>query len=319
MTATMADDTAANGKRQHKRSWRRFSDVWAFYLLVVLLIVALFWQSIVHTVPSGSVGVIWYRFFGGTDPDSHAGEGLALTFPWDQLYLYSARPQRVDIEVPALTKEGLAVSITITLTVLVNPDTVGLLHKSVGPQYVELMVQPIVVAATRAMVAGFGVEHIYDLGHEEIETRLRKEIERRLNDKNLNYYYGEKLLSVAQFSLRTVTLPTPVSTAIENKIAAEQNAEQYRFIVEKERRESERKEIEAQGIKRFQEIVTPTISEQYLKWRGIDATLQLAQSPNSKIVVIGNSASNGLPLIFDSRTDGVPSAAKAPAAAAKPK
>ncbi len=305
MTATTPDGTAANGKqpRPWKRRLRRFGDVSAFYVLVLLIILVLFWHSIVHTVPSGSVGVVWYRFLGGTDTDGYAGEGVKLTFPWDDIYLYSARPQRVDVDVPVLTKEGLAVSISITLTVMINPDTVGLLHKAVGPLYVELMVQPTVIAATRAMFTNFGVENIYNLGHEEIEIRLRKEVERRLGDKNLNYYFGEKLLNVAQLSLRIVTLPSIVSTAIEDKIAAEQSAKQYRFMVEKEKLESERKEIEAMGIKRFQEIVTPTISDQYLKWRGIDATLQLAQSPNSKIVVIGNGNSNGLPLIFDSRTD----------------
>src|SRR5207248_5101440 len=74
-------------------------------------------------------------------------------------------------------------------------------------------------------------------------------------------------------------------------------SEEYKFRVAREIRESERKKIEAEGIREFQQIVSQGISDSYLRWRGIEATVQLAQSPNSKIVIVG-SGKDGLPIIL---------------------
>src|ERR1043166_13293 len=73
--------------------------------------------------------------------------------------------------------------------------------------------------------------------------------------------------------------------------------QEYGFRVEREKKESECKQIEAYGIRDFQQTVTQGISDSYVRWRGIEATLQLAQSPNTKIVIIG-SGKDGLPVIL---------------------
>ena len=97
--------------------------------------------------------------------------------------------------------------------------------------------------------------------------------------------------------LRKVGLPEVVAGAIQEKLRREQEAEQMKFVLQKEQQEAERKRIEAQGIADFQRIVASGISQQLLEWKGIEATEKLALSQNSKIVVVGNSKS-GLPIIL---------------------
>jgi hypothetical protein len=120
--------------------------------------------------------------------------------------------------------------------------------------------------------------------------------------ENLGSSYPQ-LVNLYDVLIKDVVLPPAYNQAIERKLEQAQVVEEYRFRVQREALESERKRVEAEGIRSFQEIVTPAISESYLRWRGIEATLKLAQSPNSKVVVIGNSAT-GLPLILDTTTNG---------------
>jgi regulator of protease activity HflC (stomatin/prohibitin superfamily) len=92
-------------------------------------------------------------------------------------------------------------------------------------------------------------------------------------------------------------LPAAIMAAINRKTEQYYIAEEYKFRVEREKRESERKKIEGEGIRDFQQTVSQGISESYLRWRGIEATLQLSQSTNSKVVIIG-SGKDGLPVIL---------------------
>jgi regulator of protease activity HflC (stomatin/prohibitin superfamily) len=100
--------------------------------------------------------------------------------------------------------------------------------------------------------------------------------------------------------LRKVGLPPGLTQAIEEKLRAEQESQRMQFVLLKEKQEAERKRIEAQGIADFQEIVTKGISEPLLRWKGIEATEKIAQSPNAKVIVIG-AGKDGLPLILDTK------------------
>jgi regulator of protease activity HflC (stomatin/prohibitin superfamily) len=94
-----------------------------------------------------------------------------------------------------------------------------------------------------------------------------------------------------------IELPAAIVAAINRKTEQYYIAEEYKFRVEREKRESERKKIEAEGIRDFQQTVSQGISDSYLRWRGIEATLQLSQSTNSKVIVIG-TGKDGLPVIL---------------------
>ena len=97
--------------------------------------------------------------------------------------------------------------------------------------------------------------------------------------------------------LRDLQLPETLKHAIEAKQQAQQDAQRMEFVLQKERQEAERKRVEAGGIKDFQDIVSQGISDKLLQWKGIEATIELTRSPNSKVIVVGNPKS-GLPLIY---------------------
>lgn len=88
--------------------------------------------------------------------------------------------------------------------------------------------------------------------------------------------------------LRDLQLPETLKQAIEAKQQAQQEAQRMEFVLQKERQEAERKRVEAEGIKDFQNIVTQGISDKLLEWKGIEATMELSHSPNAKIIVVGN-------------------------------
>ena len=274
-----------------------FSTI-AFFVMLMVLLLAILWNEVVITVPPGHVGVLWLRFFDGTVIGRHLSEGLHVILPWDRIYIYNARPQRTDVAMSALSNDGLAVDLDLTVTTVIDTDTVGYLHKAVGPDYTQVVVEPIVVAAVRELIAGYAPDQIYQVARDDIEPQLARSVNQRIETSLLNAGDEHQLIRVSQLSVRDVRLPSDLRRAIEEKLSAEQAALRYQYILERERLESDRKAIEADGIRRFQEIVTPAISDEYLRWRGIDATLQLAQSANSKVVVIGGGA-DGLPIILD--------------------
>lgn len=116
---------------------------------------------------------------------------------------------------------------------------------------------------------------------------------------------GTTLVQVEDVLIEQITLPEQIDRAIQNKLVVEQQAQEYDFRLARERKEKERKRIEAEGIRAFQDIVAEGISDRYLRWKGIDATLELAKSENAKVVVIGNAA-DGLPLILGPLETGAP-------------
>jgi len=97
--------------------------------------------------------------------------------------------------------------------------------------------------------------------------------------------------------LKQIVLPAKLSAAIESKLQMEQESQRMDFVLQKEEQEAERKRIEAKGISDFQQIVSNGIDDRLLRWKGIEATVDLAKSPNAKVVVVGQGK-DGLPLIL---------------------
>jgi regulator of protease activity HflC (stomatin/prohibitin superfamily) len=98
--------------------------------------------------------------------------------------------------------------------------------------------------------------------------------------------------------IRSIELPNQIKVAIESKLQQEQEALAYQFRLDKEKSEAERKRIQAEGEARANNIINNSLTDRLLKMRGIEATLELAKSPNSKVVVVGGGKDGGLPLIL---------------------
>jgi regulator of protease activity HflC (stomatin/prohibitin superfamily) len=237
-------------------------------------------------VEAGHRGVL-FTWFGGTQDEIYA-EGVHLVPPWNRMVPYDTRLQDRLETVEILTRNGL--SITLELSVRFRPklDELPTLHREIGAQYYEKIVKPILRSEVRQIVGGYTPEEIYSTKRPEVETGIFDAVKNEIEKKPL---FVEAVL------IRNVTLPPQLKAAIEDKLQEEQRALKMKYVLERETQEAERKRIEAKGIADFQKIVSAGISHNLLRWKGIEATQSLAESDNAKVVVIG-SGPDGLPLIL---------------------
>jgi regulator of protease activity HflC (stomatin/prohibitin superfamily) len=275
------------------------------YLMVATLAGFVIFPYVVKTVPSGHVGVLWKRFHNGTvlDPRELKDEGIAFILPWDRLFLYDLRVKSVAESFSAISKDGVNMVASLNIRYRLKHDTIPTLHQVIGPDYLKL-VSPGIASHMREVIAQYNAEEVYSTARNQIQEKIRETTVGRLGEKMMEGE-GPTSYSVAMRELVTVydtllfgiELPLAVVAAINRKAEQYYISEEYKFRIEREKRETERKRIEAQGIRDFQQTVSQGISDSYLRWRGIEATLQLAQSTNSKVVLIGGGK-DGLPIIL---------------------
>jgi regulator of protease activity HflC (stomatin/prohibitin superfamily) len=290
--------------------WRRFLERHlpsvVIYLMVATLVAVVLYPHMVITVPSGNVGVLWKRFGGGTvlDPRLLKNEGFNLILPWNQVFLYDLRLQSFTESYNAISSDGVSLTATVNVRFRLQRDAVPVLHQAIGPNYKQVLVQPGIGSLTREVIAQYNAEQVYSTARQEIQDKIRNLVEDRLSEKMMEHEGEEsyrvsmrEIIILYDILVAGIELPAAIVAAINRKTEQYYIAEEYKFRVEREKRESERKKIEAEGIRDFQQIVSQGISESYLRWRGIEATLQLSQSTNSKVVIIG-SGKDGLPIIL---------------------
>ena len=290
--------------------WRRFVDRYlpsfVIYLMVLTLVGVVLFPHVAVTVPSGHVGVLWKRFGGGTvlDPRQLKDEGLHLVWPWNEVFLYDLRLQSITDTYNAISSDGVSLAATLIVRFRLQRDAVPVLHQSIGRENLQLLAKPGIGSLTREVIAQYTAEQVYSTARQEIQEKIRSLAEDSLSQKMMEREgdapYRVSLrdtVIIYDTLVQSIELPPLVVNAINRKTEQYYISEEFRFRVEREKRELERKKIEAEGIREFQTIVSQGISDSYLRWRGIEATLQLAQSTNSKVVIIG-SAKDGLPLIL---------------------
>lgn len=306
------------------RLFRRLSLGLSFVFLIAAFLLVVLWDLIVYTIPVGHSGVLWHRIpiFGIAHSRGPLAEGLHFVLPWDKIYVYDMRLQSHKQRYQVLSVDGLAFDIELSFRWRLVPEKLVELNQTVGPDYVNTLMIQEIGSVTRTVTAKYTAEALFTDARTQVQQAIFDSVTKvsfndgmtsahatriRLNSSTLDSERID-LVALIDILIKEVRLPLAYSKAIERKLEQSQVVEEYRFRVEREVLESERKRVEAEGIRSFQEIVTPAISESYLRWRGIEATLKLAQSPNSKVVVIGNSAT-GLPLILDTATSGAINAA----------
>jgi regulator of protease activity HflC (stomatin/prohibitin superfamily) len=275
-------------------------------LLIATLITVVILPHVLVTVPSGHVGVLWKRFDHGTvlDPRQLRGEGLHLIWPWDRLFLYDLRVKSLTETYNAISKDGVSLKATLNIRYRLQRNSIPAVQKAIGPDYVELLT-PQVASEMRQVVSEYTAEQVYSTARQEIQDKIRAKAIEKLGTKMMEGTSGDESYNVAMQDtihlydtlLYGIELPPLVVQAINRKTEQYYIAQEYEFRVEREKRESERKMIEAEGIRNFQQVVSQGISDSYLRWRGVEATLQLAQSDNSKVVIIGGGK-DGLPIIL---------------------
>ena len=254
------------------------------WFLAILVIVGTVTVSTAKVVPPGNVGVlVLLGKVYGTIP-----EGVHLVNPLASMELMSVRTKEVFEHAEAPSKEGLNVVLEVSCLYHLMPNKADQVYRDIGPNYENIVVKPQFRAAIRDNTVKHESKALYTSGREVITQEIYKELVSDLKPRGI---------AVEKILLRRIQLPQQVVEAINSKLAADQEAQRMQFVLAKERQEAERKRIEAQGIQDFQKIVAQGLTEQVLRWKGIEATRLLAESSNSKTIIIGGR--DGLPLILN--------------------
>jgi len=272
----------------------------SLFLLAVLLVILLSLPLTFKNVGPGEIGVLWERFKGGTNTHENYKEGFHLIYPWDKLYVYSIRLQEHSVKFNTISSDGLNMVVEIAVRYRIDPRLVSLLHKHVGQDYLAILVDPAVGAYARELISLYTPEELYKSARSFIQNQITE----RLNRDNLLEIEEAggmvNLLSIEDVLVRGIEMPETVRVAIERKAEQNQLMLEYQYRLQKEELEKKRRETEALGLKAYSDIMPEGISKSYLLMKSIEATLELAKSPNAKIVVFGGSESNNLPLIANS-------------------
>lgn len=275
------------GKSSFRQAVRRKLPQACLVALIVAFFFVYFMDSIFITIGSGEAGVFYRRFFGGTVTDRVYGEGLHVIFPWDKMYVYNIRVQETEVQLTHLDKYGLPTQLKISIRYHPERDTLTVLHQLVGPDYLNVVVVPEVVAVVRKITGTVSAEEIYSTAGTLLEDIISKAMDE----------VSQRYVKIDDVVLKEVQLPPLVEAAIAAKMEQKEIAQAFEYRLLREQKEAERKKIEANGWKEYHAIVTQSLTPEILQWEGVSATKSLANSTNAKMVVIGNGP-DGLPVIL---------------------
>ncbi|MBU0485491.1 MAG: prohibitin family protein [Proteobacteria bacterium] len=256
--------------------------------LLLLFVVVYFWQGIFITINAGEAGVLYRRFGGGTVVDRVYPEGFHIISPFDIMTVYKVRLQTVAHRMEVLSSKGLKIALSLSIRYRPERQVLGVLHQEVGPDYLNRIILPEVEAKIRAILGQYEAEEIY--------TSKRGVVQEVVNESLAQV--SQRFVVVDNVMITNIELPEKIREAIESKLEEQQLAAAYEFRLIREEKEAERKRIEAGGIKTYNSIVDLSLNDKLLQWKGVEATLALSKSPNSKVIIIG-SGKDGLPVILD--------------------
>jgi prohibitin 1 len=255
-----------------------------FFGALAIVIIILIFRSFT-VIPAGHVGVV--DFFGEVSSLT-LKPGINMRNPLSKVEKFLVKTQEMKETMSVPSKEGLTVQLEVSVLFHLNPETAAEVYKTIGPNYQQIILEPNFRSISRGVTATYDARALYTSERELLALEIQKQLEAAV---------GPRGIIIESTPLRQVILPTKLTASIEEKLQAEQESQRMEFVLSKESREADRKRIEAQGIADFQKIVSQGLSDPFLRWKGIEATEKLANSPNAKTVVIG-SGKDGLPLIL---------------------
>ena len=267
-------------------------------MILLLIGIVLLWQRIVIVVPGGSVGVLYRPFSGGVQLNRVLNEGLHIIWPLNYVTQYSTRVNVQELELNLLTSDLLEADVKVVFQYEINRQTVALLHRYAGPDFLKKIITPQLVAALRDQVSKYSSKNAFTADLREMLTNITIIADDLiLDDLSPPGLSNVRLVKLSAIEILSVTYPQSVREAIHQKMVEAQNAEAYAYLVDISRQEAERKVIEARGIKNFLDIAFNGVNADYLRYRGVEASESMAKSANAKVLLFGSGAS-GLPLML---------------------
>jgi regulator of protease activity HflC (stomatin/prohibitin superfamily) len=259
------------------------------FIIVIVILVILLAKSAV-TIGSGERGVLYETLGNGVVTDElPLGEGFHIIAPWNKVFVYNVRQQELfEREMSVLSSNGLEIKLDASVLYQATTATVALLHQTRGEDYLQSVIIPAIRSATRSVVGRYTPEQLYSTKRDAIQKEIYEETKLIVEPQYI------QLNSVL---VRDVTLPPTIKEAIERKLKQEQESLEYEFRLVTASKEAEKVIIDAKGKAEANRILSASLTDKILQDKGIEATIKLAESQNSKVIVIG-SGDSGLPIIL---------------------
>ncbi len=257
-------------------------------VFLVILGLILFSKSFV-TIGSGEAGVLYKTLGGGVVTDEPPmGEGFQFVAPWNKVYIYEVRQQEAFEKMDVLSSNGLDIKLDASAWFQPDYANLGKLHQEKSEMYKERILLPAIRSAARSVVGRYTPEQLYSSKRDVIQIEIFEETKKIVEDQ---------YIQLNEILIRDVTLPETIKEAIERKLKQEQESLEYEFRLVTADKEAQKQIIEARGKADANKILSASLTDKILQDKGIEATLELAKSPNSKVIVVGSSK-DGLPLIL---------------------
>ncbi|MFT5237804.1 MAG: prohibitin 1 [Flavobacteriaceae bacterium] len=257
-------------------------------IIVAIILIILLAKSAV-TIDSGEAGVLFKTFGEGVVTDKPPmGEGFHIVAPWNKVYVYEVRQQELFEKMRVLSSNGLEIQIDASVWYEPVYENLGNLHQSLGKDYLQRVIQPAIRSAARSVVGRYTPEQLYSSKRDAIQDEIFAETKVILE---------KQFVQLNEVLVRDVTLPNTIKEAIERKLRQEQESLEYEFRLVTAAKEAEKVIIEAKGKAESNRILSASLTDKILQDKGIDATIKLSESPNTKVIVIG-SGESGMPLIL---------------------
>lgn len=258
-----------------------------FIIGAILLVVVLAKSAV--TIDSGEAGVLFKTFGDGVVTDEPPmGEGFHVVAPWNKVYIYEVRQQELFEKMKVLSSNGLEIQIDASAWYQPVYNQLGNLHQSLGQGYLQRVIQPAIRSAARSVIGRYTPDDLYSTKRDAIQVEIFQETKKILD---------KQFVQLNEVLVRDVTLPPTIKDAIERKLKQEQASLEYEFRLESARKEAEKVIIDAKGKAESNRILSASLTDKILQDKGIEATVKLSESPNSKIIVIG-SGDSGMPIIL---------------------
>ncbi|PNQ73049.1 peptidase [Hanstruepera neustonica] len=254
-------------------------------IIVLIVVVA---KSAV-TIDSGEAGVLFKTFGEGVVIDEPPmGEGFHIVAPWNKVFVYEVRQQEVLEKMNVLSSNGLDIKLEASVWFQPKYSDLGKLHQEKSEMYKERVLLPAIRSAARSVVGRYTPEQLYSTKRDAIQQEIFEETKKIVEDQ---------YIQLNEVLVRDVTLPPTIKDAIERKLKQEQESLEYEFRLVTAEKEAEKVRIEAQGKADANRILSASLTDKILQDKGIDATIKLSESNNSKVIVIG-SGDSGMPIIL---------------------
>ncbi len=260
----------------------------AFPIIVVVIILFVLIAKSAVTIGPGEGGVLFERFGEGINTEHTYGEGFHIVAPWNDMLIFKVRQQSISDKMNVLSVDGLQVSVNGTIWFEPEYSNLGNLIKTKGKDFVTELLDPAINSAARSVVGRYTPEQLYSSKRDVIEQEILEEVRKELDGQFVN---------VKRVLVEDVTLPASIKDAIERKLKQEQESLEYEFRLVTAEKEAQKQIIEAEGKAKSNEILSASLTDKILQDKGIEATMKLSESPNSKVIVIG-SGDSGLPIIL---------------------